>query len=282
MDAMLVELTKDELGIIHNALNEVYHLAAMKKIERCVHCLVELMKPPKSGMVTDTSATLDHVFPKHWFPESTPQNLNRWTVPACYKCNDELGGIEKVLLNRMALCLDLTKPELMALYRKVRRGLALNLSEEERKQIDPEELKVREADKKKVFGDVKPWDELGPEEKKSLFPGLGPWHTFAPQLSLPIKQENIVREAEKMVRGCEWKIAKRLVEPPYSVQVHFVHEQDVPDGIWQIVEKSAKTYSIGSYFRVQRAVAHDDPLVVFYRIEFWGNVRAYAFIDREH
>ena len=89
-------------------------------------------------------------------------------------------------------------------------------------------------------------------------------------------------KAEKMVRGCEWKIAKRLVEPPYSVQVHFVHEQDVPDSIWQIVEKSDKTYSIGSYFRVQRAVAHDDPLVVFYRIEFWGNVRAYAFIDKEH
>jgi hypothetical protein len=51
-------------------------------------------------------------------------------------------AIEKVLLNRMALCLDLTKPELMALYQKVRKGLALNLSEEERKQIDPEELGV--------------------------------------------------------------------------------------------------------------------------------------------
>jgi hypothetical protein len=105
-----VELTKDELGIINNALNEVYHLPAMKKIKCCVHCLVELTKPPKSGMLTDTSATLDHVFPKHWFPESTPQNLNRWTVPACHKCNDELSGIEKVLLNRMALFLDLTKP----------------------------------------------------------------------------------------------------------------------------------------------------------------------------
>lgn len=182
----------------------------------------------------------------------------------------------------MAPCLDLTKPELMALYQRVRKGLALNLSEQERKQIDPEELKVREADKKKVFGDVKLWDELSPEEKKSLFPGLGPWQTSAPQLSLRIKQEDIVREAEKIVRGCEWKIAERLVERPYSVQVHFVHEHDVPDNIWQLVEKSAKTYSIGSYFRVHRAVAHDDPLVVFYRIEFWENVRVYAFIGKKH
>jgi len=254
----------------------------MKKIKRCVHRLVELTKPPKSGMPTETSPTLDHVFPKNWFPESTPQNLNRWTVPACYKCNAELGGIEKVLLNRITLCLDLTKPELMALYQKVRKGLALNLSEQERKQIDPEELKVREAEKKKVLGEFKPLDELSPKEQKSLFPGLGPWETSAPQLSLPIKQADIVREAEKMVRGCEWKIAKRLVEPPYSVQVYLVHEQDVPDGIWQTVQKFAKTYSIGSYFRVQRAVVHDDPLVVFYRIEFWGSIRVYAFIDKEH
>ena len=254
----------------------------MKKIKRCVHCLVELTKPPKSGVLTDTSATLDHVFPKQWFPESTPQNLNRWTVPACHKCNCELGGIEKVLLSRMVLCLDLTKPELMALYQKVRKGLALNLSDQERKQIDPAELKVREADKKKVIGDIKLWDELGPEGKKSLFPGLGPWQTSAPEHTLTFKQEDIVREAEKMVRGCEWKIAERLVEPPYTVRVHFVHEHDVPDGIWKIVEKSAKTYSIGSYFRVQRAVAGDEPLTVFYRIEFWGSVRVYAFIDKEH
>jgi len=190
--------------------------------------------------------------------------------------------IEKVLLNRIILYLDLTKPELMALYQKVRKGLALNLSEQERKQIDPEELKVREAEKKKVLGEFKPLDELSPKEQKSLFPGLGPWETSAPQLSLPIKQADIVREAEKMVRGCEWKIAKRLVEPPYSVQVYLVHEQDVPDGIWQTVQKFAKTYSIGSYFRVQRAAVHDDPLVVFYRIEFWGSIRVYAFIDKEH
>jgi len=85
-----------------------------------------------------------------------------------------------------------------------------------------------------------------------------------------------------MVRGCEWRIAKRLAEPPYSVQVHFVHEKDVPDSIWQIVGKFAETRSIGSYFHVQRAVSHDDPLVVFYRIEFWGYVRIYAFIDKEH
>jgi hypothetical protein len=182
----------------------------------------------------------------------------------------------------MVLCLDLTKPELMELYQRARMGLALNLSEEERKQISPAELKVREADKQKVFGDIRPWDELSPDEKQSLFPGLGPWQTSDPQFSLTIKHEDILREAEKMVRGCEWHIAKRLVEPPYSVQVYFVHEKDVPDDIWQIVEKFAEKRSIGSYFHVRRAVCHDDPLVVFYRIEFWGYVRVYAFIDKEH
>jgi len=97
----------------------------------------------------------------------------------------------------MVLCLDLTKPELMALYQQVRKGLALNLSEEERKQISPKELKVREADKLKVFGDIRPLDKLSPDEKKSLFPGLGPWQTPERQFSLTIAQEDILREAEK-------------------------------------------------------------------------------------
>jgi hypothetical protein len=255
----------------------------MKNVKRCVHCLVELRSASKLGeKPPNSSVTLDHVFPKHWFPQSTPQNLNRWTVPACRKCNEELGGIEKVLLNRMVLCLDLTKPELMELYQRVRRGLALNLSEEQRKQISPEELKIREADKQKVFGDIRPWDELSPDEKKSLFPGLGPWQTSQLQLSLTIKHEDIRREVEKMVRGCEWHIAKRLVEPPHSVQVYFVHDKDVPDSIRQILGKFAEKRSIGSYFHVQRAVCHDDPLVVFYRIEFWGHVAVYAYIDKEH
>lgn len=133
----------------------------------------------------------------------------------------------------------------------------------------------------KIRKSMRPLDELSSDEAKSIFPGLGVWDTPQRQFTLTINEKDIRREAEKMVRGCEYQIAKRYVEPPYNVQVHFVHEGDVPDGIWKIVEKFAVSYDLGPAFRAKRATVHDEPLVVFYRIDFWGHVVVYAFIDRE-
>lgn len=122
----------------------------MKRAKRCVHCLSELTGPAESGTPPlDTAATKDHVFPKQWFPDNTPQNLNRWTVPACARCNRELGAIEKRLLNTIILCLDVTRPEIAGIYQRVKKGLAIGLTVEERKQLDPNELHAREQDKKK-------------------------------------------------------------------------------------------------------------------------------------
>ena len=33
--------------------------------------------------------TSDHVFPKSWYPETTPENLEKWQMPACVECNQE-------------------------------------------------------------------------------------------------------------------------------------------------------------------------------------------------
>lgn len=50
--------------------------------------------------------TSDHVFPKSWYPDSTPPNLEKWQIPSCRKCNEDYGRLEEDLLYRMALCLD--------------------------------------------------------------------------------------------------------------------------------------------------------------------------------
>jgi hypothetical protein len=63
--------------------------------KRCVHC----------GQVL-AEETRDHVFPKSWYPETATGEIQRWTVPSCDACNNKLGGIEKVVFNRLALCVD--------------------------------------------------------------------------------------------------------------------------------------------------------------------------------
>ena len=237
--------------------------------KKCVHCLAELTKETRSK---------DHVFPKQWFPDTTPQNLNRWTVPACKKCNGDLGEVENRLLTVLSCCVDPTKPETAGVYQRVRRGLAIGLTDEERKKLDPRELRAREQAKQELLQEMRPLDAAGPDEIASLFPGLGPWHTPQRQFMLTIREQDIRRFSEKMVRGCEFKIAQRLIEPAYSVAVFFVRENDVTPEI-QKLERLAAAYDLGSAFRVKRIAAHDEPLTVYYWIEFWGIVTVRATID---
>ena len=77
---------------------------------RCIHCLQ--WKPV---------VTRDHVFPASWYPESTSADIPRWTVPACKRCNERYGELERDLFLRLAACLDTeTSPAERNAYEAVR------------------------------------------------------------------------------------------------------------------------------------------------------------------
>jgi hypothetical protein len=59
---------------------------------RCVHCRKEV--PERNW---------DHVFPKSWYPDTTPQNLEKWQIPSCIPCNRKYGKIEEDLIGRFAV-----------------------------------------------------------------------------------------------------------------------------------------------------------------------------------
>lgn len=127
--------------------------------------------------------------------------------------------------------------------------------------------------------EMRPLDSASSDEVASLFPGLGPWETSERQFMLTFREEDIRRFSQKMVRGCEFKIAKRLVEPPYTVEVIIVDEKDVTELVRRM-EQVATAYDLGPAFRVKRIATHDEPSMVYYWIEFWGVVKVRAVIDR--
>jgi hypothetical protein len=81
---------------------------------RCVHCLKYF-----------DELTSDHVFPKSWYPRSTPANLEKWQAPSCMECNQEHGKNESELLIRLGLCV--SREELAS----------LGISEKALRAIDP-------------------------------------------------------------------------------------------------------------------------------------------------
>ena len=79
---------------------------------KCIHCL------KTSNNITD-----DHVLPKSWYPENTPKEIEKWTAPACQRCNADLGKLEEDLKIKLALCLNPEDPDLRSITQDVIRAL---------------------------------------------------------------------------------------------------------------------------------------------------------------
>jgi hypothetical protein len=89
----------------------------------------------------------------------------------------------------------------------------------------------------------------------------------------------VLQVAEKIVRGCEHKLAGRIIDESSELGVYFAHESDVAEQAARVFEgPSAKLTHLGPGFAVTRSAAHDDPNTVVYRIVVWGTVTIYASI----
>jgi hypothetical protein len=164
---------------------------------RCIHC----------GKPVDET-TKDHVFPTSWYPETTPEDTRRWTAPSCGECNNSLGSMEKKVLSRLILCVDPQKPEAAGLYAKLKRSLGVGVDD-----LSKEEAAHRQKQKLGLIAAIKRHD---PASNASILPGLGSHTGFRdenlPQIRIP--GDLLLKVYEKIVRGCEYVLAGRIVEEP--------------------------------------------------------------------
>jgi hypothetical protein len=225
---------------------------------RCVHC-------------RDQASTKDHVFPDSWYPDSTPEKVQRWTVPCCVKCNRDLGLVEKEVFVRLGLCVNPEKVAATGISKRVIRSFGIGAE-----ALDEDEARIRVALKKEVFKGAKPYSD---EARAHLLPGIGP-HPEAPvdqQIQIGIPADKLNEVARKIIRGCEfWFSGGRIVEPPYEIEVFFAHQKDVPDVIRVFSQFDA--FHFGPGFRVRRGVAHDEPLSAIYEAVIWDSLTFYAVI----
>jgi hypothetical protein len=226
---------------------------------RCVHCL----------RVTD-SVTADHVFPSSWYPDTTPAPVQRWTVPCCSECNGELGKLERDLLVRLILCVNPKYEAASGLASKVLRSLGIDargLSERERIH--------RRRFRDKIRSELMPQAELA--GKPGRIPGLGPPEGSESQWSIPIPWAGLAIVAEKIVRGCEYKLMARLIEPPYGLRIFVSPSDFVPDPY----ASASQVFDFGPGCSVRRLFAKEDPNVVLYWISVWNTLHFNVKIDLE-
>src|SRR5450830_457675 len=112
-------------------------MAKSPPLGKCVHCLGENMK-----------RNWDHVFPVSWYPDSTPDNIDKWKVPACLDCNSELGRIESRFISQIALTLDPKAIEVAGIPQKVLRSLKPEFGR------DPQDAERRAAAGRRVTDSI--------------------------------------------------------------------------------------------------------------------------------
>jgi hypothetical protein len=226
---------------------------------RCVHCL----------RVTD-SITADHVFPSSWYPDTTPATVQRWTVPCCFECNRELGKLERDLLVRLVLCVNPKSEAASGLASKALRSLGIDAS-----RLSEREKIHRCGFRDKIRSELMPQADL--VGKPGRIPGLGPPEGSESQWSIPIPWAGLAIVAEKIVRGCEYKLKDRLVEPPYGMRI-FVSPSDV---VPEPYASASQVFEFGPGCNVRRLFAREDPNVVLYWISVWNTLNFNIKIDLE-
>lgn len=64
----------------------------------------------------------EHVFPKSWYPSTTPPTVQRLTVPVCEICADEFEAAERAFKEPILMGLDPTHPDVAGVFDHLRRS----------------------------------------------------------------------------------------------------------------------------------------------------------------
>jgi hypothetical protein len=125
--------------------------------------------------------------------------------------NKYLGAMETDLLVRVALCLDPKSEAAKGIPEKALRSLGIDVGE-----LAPEEREHREKRRLKLNAEFIP--VAAGEQLPGAIPGLAQEPSTAGS-AVPIPRAALAIIAEKIARGCEYKIKrKKFVEPPYAVR----------------------------------------------------------------
>ena len=227
-------------------------------MKKCIHCCRPLNKKTK-----------DHDFPRTWYPDNTPASVQRWTVPSCLDCNNKLGVIEENLFVKLGICISPAKAEASGISRRALEALGIGGI-----NVNEKEIMHRVALRNKILKEVIPY-------KKGMQPFPGTEHNLDLQGDQPIavliSEKDLLDVSKKVLRGCEFKISRRIIKYPYSLEIYFPNEAIVKF-VSQLFEKIPQEIYLGPGFEVKRGVSDKDAAEVLYRIVIWNQYIIYGAI----
>lgn len=230
-----------------------------KKIGKCVHCLKD-----------NVELTSDHMFPKAWYPDATPKDLEKWQMPSCLECNQRYGKLENDLIGRVALTLDAKNPASAGLAEKALRAINPGAARNEG------DAAARDARAKKILGDLIKGEPIA---NANVVPGLGErWgRPIEKQLAIQIPNGSFEAMTEKLVRGLVYREDKAFIEPTHQIDF-FMVEQGAAKECKELLDQYGKVYSREPGLEIRRAKLDGGDV---YEITFWQQFKTYATVYKK-
>ncbi len=226
---------------------------------RCVYCLQFFKK-----------LTSDHVFPKSWYPDTTPLNLEKWQVPACSECNSKYSKIEGELLQKAGLCLDPIEFKSLGIAEKVIRSLS------PRRGRTDADRQHRQKQQEKVLKSLVPGHKI---PREACLPGFGPQGDalLEKQVGILVPQRELKVLGEKLVCGITYLKNKTYIDQNHKVDVFFAPEEG-GQLVANEIKRFGQEHHCGPGVRIGAAFINDDPQSGLFDIEIWGKLRMYAAV----
>jgi hypothetical protein len=219
--------------------------------------------------------TWDHVFPRAWYPDTTPVNVEKWKMPACRKCNREHGELEEDLLLRLGMCVPRADSKAAGISEKALRSIQPEAARNERDRA------ARAARRAAVLREV---ERLPAAPAYGLLPGFGR-HRAAPDgpvRTVHIHPDQLMKLGTKLVRGITYVTRQAFIDDAhYAIEIFVAREGDQQVAeIDAMIRRLGATDDRGPGISITHAHAADDREQGLFLIEVWGRLRLHGSVSR--
>ena len=226
---------------------------------RCVHCLKHFDK-----------RNWDHVFPRSWYPDTTPHNLWKWQIPSCVPCNTKYGELEEDLRVRLGLCISPTASASAGIAEKALRALDPLQGRDER------DRKIRQKRRERIQTEVLRGHRV---PREHIYPNFHADSnaSLSAQYTIPIPFNKLHELAKKIVRGIFYLEDVKYIEPHYNIHSYPVSHEHAAHTI-DLLDRYGQIYAREPGILVRRVVAVEDGMSALFSITIWEKLTLYATV----
>lgn len=159
-------------------------MGSMASADFCTYCHVE--------RATDG----EHVFPKSWYPDNTPNTVQRLTVPSCRACNLRWQQVEESVGHDLLMVCDAEHPDTAGVVNRIMNGWDASRARSER------DAKHRQGRVQRILKTIK-WEKAH-REASQVEAQLADGTTVLVSPAREIDPTALSALAEKFIRGLHY------------------------------------------------------------------------------